>query len=352
MMNKHIEYLEKIESECLRCHSCRCFHSTSKIGTVCYGELATLLLNGEGEEFTASIFGCHQCGLCLKNCPKKFNAKEFMFHARAYMEAQNQEHCRYYDSVRVDKKENVFAALRKDNPYPLEDALKKDGNCERLFVPGCHMSASFPELAEKVMELLKANGIADGMTSICCGNPLYASGFYKEFEAYVEKMDQLYTEHGVKVITTPCPSCYDFNKRIQEMGYLQGVEIHCLSKDLVEHHIKVDREKFPKDYSVSIHDSCPDRQNGVFAESIRELYRDFTIKEMEHIKKNTLCCGCGGLVPPYSQEISAEGKQLKQRDFEAAGSDCVITTCFNCYKGLKALLPTHQYLADLMEESL
>ena len=351
-MNKHIEYLKLVEANCLRCHSCRCFHSTSKIGTVCYGELATLLLNGEGEEFISSIFGCHQCGLCLKKCPRKFNAKEFMFHARAYLEEENHEHCKYYDSVRVDQAKNVFTSLRKENPYTLEDVLKGESQCERLFVPGCHMSASFPKLTEKVMAFLKEKGIADGMTTICCGNPLYASGLYKEFESYVEKMDTLYKKHGVKVITTPCPSCYDFNLRIQEMGYLKGIEIHCLSKDLVDHGVKINRDKFEKDYSISIHDSCPDRLRGIFADSIRELYRDFEIKELKHIKENTLCCGCGGLVPPYSQEISAKGKKFKKSDFEMAGSDYLITSCFNCYKGLKEVIPTQQYLADLVEERI
>ena len=348
-MNKHKEYLEYIEANCLRCHSCRCYHSTSLIGKLCYGEVATLLLQNEWEELSKSIFGCHQCGMCLKKCPRKFNAKEFMFHARAWIEDQCGEFCKCYSGIRVDREDNIFARQKKENGITYEDALLNDGNCPRLFVPGCHMSAGFPELTKKVTSYLKEKDIADGMTAICCGNPLYASGQYREFEDYIVKIDRLYKEHWVKVITTPCPSCYDFNRRIQQMGFLEGIEVHCLSQDLVEKGIRIKRKAFPEAYTVSVHDSCPDRKNGIFAESIRALYREFEIRELPHIKDNSLCCGSGGLVPMYSSDIAQEGKALKLKDYEQTRSDCVITTCFNCYKGLRQILPVHQYLEDLME---
>lgn len=348
-MNEHEKYLQYIEENCLRCHGCRCYHSTSKIGSVCYGELATMLLNHEISEFPKSIFGCHQCGLCLKKCPRNFNAKEFMFHARAYLEDQNADFCKHYAGVRVDKEENIFSKLKKEKNIQYEEALKENRECRRLFVPGCHMAAGFEELTKKVTVFLEKEDIVDGMTSICCGNPLYAAGLYKEFKEYIEKMDSLYKAHQVKEMITPCPSCYDFNKRVQGMGYLQGIEIKCLSRELADHHIKIKRNAFPEAYKISIHDSCPDRKNGIFADSIRELYQDFEIEELPHIRENTLCCGCGGLVPPYSKEISEEGKELKQKDFQETDSDCVITTCFNCYKGLQPILPVHQYLEDLME---
>ena len=51
----------------------------------------------------------------------------------------------------------------------------------------------------------------------------------------------------------------------------------------------------------------------------------------------------------YSSDIAQEGKELKLKDYERTGSNCVITTCFNCYKGLRQILPVHQYLEDLME---
>lgn len=349
MMNEHETYLQYIEERCLRCHSCRCYHSTSMIGSVCYGELAARLLNHDFEELTGSVFGCHQCGFCLKRCPRKFDAKEFMSHARAYMEEHNEDYCKHYAGIRVDREDNIFSELKKKNKIQYADALTGEKDCARLFVPGCHMSAGFPELTKKVEAYLEQNDIADGLTSICCGNPLYASGLHEEFRAYIEKMEERYRSHNVRELITPCPSCYDFNKRVQGMGYLQGIEVKCLSRELADRKVKIDRSLFPKEYTVSIHDSCPDRKNGIFADSIRELYQDFEIEELLHNREHALCCGCGGLVPPYSREISEEGKRLKLKDFQMAESDCVITTCFNCYKGLKTMMPVHQYLEDLME---
>lgn len=347
-MNEHIQYLKYIEDQCLRCHSCRCFHSTSMIGSFCYGELATMLLQRKFKEFETSIFGCHQCSMCLTRCPRKFNAKEFMYHARAVLENDNHDLCKVYQNVRVDQKDNMFSKLKQENNIVYDDALQM-GTCKKLFIPGCHMSSSFPDLTKQVTQFLIDHDIVDGMSSICCGNPLYASGLYHEFQDYILKLDSLYHKHSVQMITTPCPSCYDFYNRIQSMGYLEDIEIHCLSQDLVEHDIKINRNAFPKEYTISIHDSCPDRKLGIFAESLRKLYQDFDIKELKHHHENSLCCGCGGLVPLYSQAISTEGKQLKLNDVKEVKSDCLITTCFNCYKGLKPLTMIHQYLEDLME---
>lgn len=351
-MNGHETYLRYIEKHCLRCRACRCCHFASVIGSVCYGELAGLLLGHEPREYSRSIFGCHQCGLCLRKCPRKFNAKEFMFHARAYLEERDNDYRGCYACVRVDREDNMFSRLKKQNNICYRDALKGDKDCPRLFVPGCHMSAGFLELTQKTESYLEQEDIVDGMTAGCCGNPLYAAGLEREFLDYIDKMDVLYKKYKVREIVTPCPSCYDFNRRAQGMGYLQGIEIKCLSRVLADRSIKIGRSAFPKDYMISIHDSCPDRREGIFADSIRELYRDFDIRELPHIRENTLCCGCGGLVPPYSREISDEGKQLKRKDFDEVNSDCVITSCFNCYKGLQPVLPIHHYLEDLAVQKM
>lgn len=347
-MKEHIQYLQYIEDQCLRCHSCRCFHSTSMIGSYCYGELATLLLKGELKDFEKSLFGCHQCGMCLKKCPQKFNAKEFMHHARALLENHNHDLCQIYNRVRVDKEDNMFSQIKKENNVHYDDALFK-GDCKRLLIPGCHMSSSFPELTKKVTQFLIDHHMIDGMSATCCGNPLYASGLYQQFQEYMINLENLYKNHQVKIITTPCPSCYSFYKKAQEMGYLENIEVHCLSQDLVDHGIKINRNVFPNHYTISIHDSCPDRKIGIFAESLRKLYIDFDQKELPHHHENSLCCGCGGLVPLYNQEIAQEGKNLKLKDYQETQSDCLITTCFNCYKGLKPILSIHQYLEDLME---
>lgn len=351
-MSQHVEYLRYIEDQCLRCHSCKCFHSTSKIGSVCFGELATYLLNDEIDEYKSSVLGCHQCGRCLRKCPKKFDTKEFMYHARGYIESKKQEICTCYSLVRVDLNDNMFAKQKEELGVSYDDALEMDEACERLFVPGCHMASGFSDLTKNVTNQLKKWNIADGVTAKCCGNPLYASGHFKEFISYVEKMDEIYKKHGVKEIVTPCPSCYDFNLRMKKEGYLKGVEIKCLSQELVNKGIKIKRFSFPEDYKVTIHDSCPDRKRGIFSQSIRELYTDFDVIEMDSTRENTLCCGNGGLVPLYSKFISNEGKELKTKEFEKTKSDCMITTCFNCYKGLNPNLPIHQYLQDLMEEQV
>lgn len=343
-MNDHIQYFKYISDNCLRCHSCHCYHSSSLIGKHCYGEIAEELLKGNTSILEESIFGCHCCGLCLKKCPKQFNAKEFMFHARAYAEEINNGLCHYYKNIRVDTDNNIFSNTKKEKNITYEDILQTDKECEVIFIPGCHMSTTFSSLTYKTYTFLKEKKLVDGMSDMCCGNPLYVSGQYDSFKKYVEKMNALYDKHHIKKIITPCPSCYGFNQMLQKMGYLKGIEICCLSDVLVKNGIYAKK----KDMIISIHDSCPDRKNGIFSNSIRELYKEYVIQELPHIKENTICCGCGGLVPMYSSIISNEGKDMKQKDFKSVSSDACITTCFNCCKGLKDRIPIHHYLEDII----
>lgn len=352
-MNKHIEYFENIKKQCKDCKGCKCLHKTSLLQEITYGKLASLLVSSNAfeKQLKDTIFGCDQCGYCLRKCPMQFDAKEFMFHARGYIEDCNdQEKCKY-NNVRVDRETNVFTKLQSAMNTNYQDALKEDQKCPRLFLPSCHMTAKFPALTSKSVTYLKKLDIIDGMTAMCCGHPLYAAGLYQEFSEYAKVFDDLLICHSVQSIITPCPNCYAFCYRLQGMGYLQNIEIQCLSEILVEKNIKVDASKHSDLQTISIHDSCPDRKKGCFGNSIRKLFEDFNIVELPHHQENTICCGCGGLVPPYSPLIAKNGINEKVKDYQEVNTDTVITTCFNCFDSLHSYLPIHHYLELLVEKA-
>lgn len=231
-----------------------------------------------------------------------------------------------------------------------DDALKKNNDCSRLFLPSCHLTSKFPKLTYNTVQYLKDIDLIDGMTEYCCGQPLYAAGLYREFIEYEEKLNQKLIEHQVQTIITPCPNCFYFCQRLQKMGYMKNINIQCLSEELVNRGIKIDRQKYPQIQTISIHDSCPDRHHGYFSKSLRDLLNDFQIIELPHNKENTICCGCGGLVLAYKSEFAQAGIDNKVKDYMEVKTDAVITTCFNCFDSLHNHLPIHHYLELLIEE--
>lgn len=341
-MNNHEIYLNKIKDKCLKCHQCHCYHHDSLIGKYCFGDIANKLLNEiNNEQLYDSILGCNECGLCLRKCPNNFDIKELQFHLRGLLLEKDNCLCKLYEPIRVDKTKNIFTKIREENNSQIEDDLNnKNKSYKNLFWPGCHMSASFPELTKKVFELLKQKNIVDGLTIKCCGNPLFASGQYKPFTKYIKDIKDILQKHNVETIITSCPSCYDFLNRVLD------IKVECLSEILVKNNFKIVTNK-----TIAFHDSCPDRLNGIFSASIRELYKNVNVHELAHIKHNTICCGSGGLVPFYDKRISNDASDFKINEIRNSNCDYVVTTCFNCYKNLKNKVEIHHYLQDLIESN-
>lgn len=91
------------------------------------------------------------------------------------------------------------------------------------------------------------------------------------------------------------------------------------------------------DFSVTIHDNCYSKAGGeTYWNTAREILTKCgcEIKEMEHIKKDSLCCGFGAgaswvknISIPF--DIISEGMK-KYREAEATGAQALITYCGGC----------------------
>jgi len=348
--NDNIQYFEMVKNKCKQCRRCSCPYSKIDIGDYTFGELAKSLLELENDipqNVMDSIFGCHECGYCLKECPKGFDVKEFIINAREYLIYKKPHLKAMYNNVRVDRKQHIFSKLKQTMDIVYDEALDSTSKCERLFFPSCHMAAKFSDLTNKTYQFLKDNNLVDGMSSICCGNPLYAAGLKDEFESYIQKLsNQLYT-CGVKEIVTPCPNCFDFFKRMEAKGYLKSIVLIPLPKLLVEQGIYARKRN---DINIiTIHDACWDRRDGLFSTNIRKLFKNYEIISSSHSGKSTLCCGGGGLVPMYSLEMVKEAKEIKRNDYDKLQIDGVITTCFNCLDTLYNELPIYHFLEFIIE---
>jgi Fe-S oxidoreductase len=93
---------------------------------------------------------------------------------------------------------------------------------------------------------------------------------------------------------------------------------------------------------VSIHDSCPDRTTGVFADGLRRLASTLEIREMEHNRKYAHCCGSGYLLSLRDAEMSERLNRERLQEFEQTGAALLLSSCVNCTNALQERAATRQ----------
>ncbi|NTU89917.1 MAG: hypothetical protein HGA54_08480 [Actinobacteria bacterium] len=86
--------------------------------------------------------------------------------------------------------------------------------------------------------------------------------------------------------------------------------------------------------SVTVFDSCHDRFDNRHGAAIRELMARHLPSavqlEMEHSGKGTLCCGAGGAVASYDEEITQRRVWRVIDEARSTGADTLVTMCPTC----------------------
>jgi len=232
-----------------------------------------------------------------------------------------------------------------------------------------------PELVEKVYRWLCERGLVDAYTAQCCGHILKfaAPGDKEAQQSFAQgRLTELH-EQGVRRIITSCPNCYYTYRVLLEDGSalledistvfedgsalieagntpLEGkitrdtwsIEVLSLSEVLLEQGIGVGQSDPlcpTPPLTYCIHDSCPDRDDGVFAKSVRGLLENQKISEMEHSGPHSQCCGFGRLLGVCNPSASEKINTRRISEFEATGADLLVTYCFTCASAFSHLAP-------------
>ncbi len=358
MTPKTLQYFADTDLRCTRCNGCGCRHQGVDFPPFTYGALAQRLLQcyKEGAPPEPSlqrlIRSCDFCGACVAHCPAGIDAKTFMRSARVLLMEQDPSLAQRYRNVRVDYKNNLFSMLRQALGAVYEEALEPNSGrtAHSLFLPSCHMGSKFPSLTHASYTFLKKHGIADGITAYCCGNALYCTGLEAEFDRYAKGFAKALQTAKVQRIVTPCANCYDFLLRLQQMGYLDSsLAVLALPAELAKRGIAAEAD--PAAAAIAVHDSCPDRHRGIFADGIREVLKNREVVEMACAGIDTMCCGSGGLSPFGDKEVGQTVKSNKAAQCRATGAGHLVTTCFNCADSLaQAVHPmeTHHFMEYLL----
>ena len=199
---------------------------------------------------------------------------------------------------------------------------KKRGDTDKLvFAPGCALMLYKPELAGKIHQLLNENlGEMDMLLTCCQHDPLL--------------------EAGSKIINI-CPGCDKrFGNDYKDVSTISLWEILAASDFFI----------FPSynNYSMTIIDACPTRDQERVHNAVRTLLSKMNIKlvEPENTRTNSTCCGDGS----YGEIPTNQVKELMIKRASEMPLDDVVVYCISCIKSVFNGGKKPQYLMDLLFE--
>lgn len=298
----------------------------------------------EKQEVTVNhAYSCSLCGACETVCPVGFSPKKLFALRRRTAVNQGEIDICDYRYLFPDRKNNVMNIYRNFYGIHYVD-LEGDGQVSTLFFPGCTLLTYSPALTREIYYRLKAGFTCTGLWTECCGKPLEQLGLQQRFEAMQVQLSQSAAKRRVTQVITACPGCYYELKKILQP---QGIAVLTVYEVL-----KFDQ--YSGNLTCTIHDACPDRQEGVFAGQVRQALRQagVSLVEMEHSREHTVCCGSGGQLSHFRPDFKETLVKLRLDEARRSGAAMLAGYCLSCvlnFDGKAADLPVTHVLNLLLK---
>jgi fumarate reductase (CoM/CoB) subunit B len=306
------------------------------IARAAYNPLDTA--NRVAEAARYGMFNCTQCGACREVCPKSIEIPEKAIGQMKTLFAREEEG--------LEVVERVSAQVRfKSNPFDSDDPkwkwaegldLPKKG--DTLFFAGCLSSYKYPETLKACINLLRKVGINPAYFAekeMCCGEPLLRLG--NEAEFIKNGLDFVEACHlaGVKQVITPCAEGFR-SFTINYPRYLKDKELpqfKHITQVLAENTYKLQIKGNLDGVKVTYHDPCRLGRDCKVYDEPRALINELKGLELLEMKKNrvnTVCCGAGGGVKLFNNDIAQWMGMNRLKMAEETGSSLLITACPWC----------------------
>ena len=236
--------------------------------------------------------------------------------------------------------------------------------CTALFCPGCSLVNYALPLVRSVYDLLAQAGRVDGMSLLCCGKILSFEPDGQRVRAEFERqMCDHVVRAGVRRIVAACPNCVAaLRAALSRDERTADVQVVVLPQELANMGYRIDEGVLrrmvaaeapvaPEDVAVCVHDSCPDRSTGEFADGTRALLPGGVLVETAHVRNRSFCCGS---LVRAAGKLEAADKQARRHgeEAEAAGAAAVVTACVSCAFQLSTAqraVPVFHYLELLYD---
>ncbi|MDT8899817.1 heterodisulfide reductase-related iron-sulfur binding cluster [Anaeroselena agilis] len=267
-------------------------------------------------------FSCALCGCCEAVCPVGVSPKELFAAGRRAAIAAEDFRLDEYLYLLPDRDNNLMSVYRRFSGIDYGDIAVK-GEASRCFFPGCTLMTYAPELTRAVFSRLQKDCGCDGMLTDCCGKPLTQMGLPQRAEAAAAKLVARLKAHAVREVIVACPGCYyELLPVLAAAGVTLKTVYEVLELPSVDGAGRI----------CTVHDSCPDRREGVFGRQVRAALAKsgFQTVEMSHSGKKTICCGSGGMISSFRPDFTEEFVGRRLAEVRESKAEILANYCASC----------------------
>ena len=276
-------------------------------------------------------FACSLCGLCTAVCPERLDPCRLFLALRHWHAADDSFTLRPYRRLLA------YEALGRSALFAWHGMPP---GCDTVFFPGCALPGARPKTTMEMYRQLRRLLPSVGIVLDCCTKPSHDLGREAFFEAAFFRLRDRLLETGIRTVLTACPNCTNIFRQ-----YGEGLAVRTVWEVLHAGGIGPDRSRFER-MEVCVHDPCPLRDDHQSQAAVRGLLTDwgYTVVEMTHRGKQTVCCGEGGAVGCIDPDLAGTWTDLRARE---ADNRLLVASCSGCVVMLNRQTPT-VHLADLL----
>lgn len=284
------------------------------------------------------MYHCTACLACRQFCEHQISVPDILIYGRSLAYENSRHNKNLEKGLKYIKKYgsifNVDLNTRIRGEF--EPVLFSDSLKVKLFV-GCVYTNYQMERVKKASLILDRLGIdfvgIYSQKEFCCGYPLYASGFYKEFTSYISRVRKNLL--NLKKIVSLCPACTYTLKALYRQ-FDNGIKAEVLTfSEFILPYIKAispNKKKITEHYSY--HDPCFMSRYLKQTSAPRELITRTggIISEFLWNSENSVCCGGGGMFRLTNKIVSLDIAYKRVEEFYATGSKAIVTSCPTCIR--------------------
>lgn len=285
---------------------------------------------GDIDSTRSYVFSCFLCKLCTSVCPQRIDVAQMFLEARSSLASSVTSLNPYIKLLLCDEPSsliNIYKERKRADYYKAQITE----SFRYAFLPGCSMIYFSPKSISKIHGMLSEVLGDVGILDVCCGKPMHDLGLRdRAMKWLVDNVIGELNRYKCSIVIVACPNCYYYLKSLLPRQFEVATVYDMLGREFADE---------VKDLTVTIHDSCPDRFDGIFAKKVREMLARCIIVEMEHSKSRTMCCGAGGLVAYTNPSLSLSLASSRIQEALSTRAEVLITYCYTCTGMLSSLQP-------------
>ncbi|MGW8195168.1 MAG: (Fe-S)-binding protein [Desulforhopalus sp.] len=276
-------------------------------------------------------YHCSLCGLCSAVCPEGVDPCALFLEIRRYHVDSGSFDARPYRSLIWYE---ALGGSRLFSWYGLPDG------CDTVFFPGCTLAGTRPKVTWQIYQQLQQFFPSLGVVLACCAKPSHDLGCAGHFASVFGALLQRLSARGVKTVLTACPSCTKIF-----LEYSRQISVQTVY-EVFHHQRSVEIGAPGRNGEIAVHDPCQLRDYPEVQSAVRSLLvgLGYTVTEIPHRKKTTLCCGEGGAVGCIESSLSYRWMQIRQQKNKGCR---LVTYCAGCTGFFGRVMPTFHIL-DLL----